>query len=296
MRYSPTVHLRKMSAIMLLAALGTSFAPVWSAEKPAAKKAPFPKWLIGHSPKKGIALGGGVGGRSWLQTIKLLHARWVYTWTCHPKAALPQHVHFIPMVWGHPWSIPGDIAWLKRVHIKRGFHYLLTFNEPDNKSQSNMSVHTALKLWPQLESTGMVLGSPACVHPDDPWMLRFMRGAAQLHDRVNFVCVHWYGAPSPAEFLQLINRTWTLYHRPIWITEFAPADWSAGPGHPNRYSQVMVARFLRVVLPMLNRLRFVQCYAWYPYGGVSRFNPLGCSGLFDKKGNLTLVGRVYAAG
>jgi hypothetical protein len=94
----------------------------------------------------------------------------------------------------------------------------------------------------------------------------------------------------------VLQRTYELYHRPIWITEFAPADWNAGPGRPNRYSEQVVARFLRVVMPLLNRLRFVQCYAWYPYGGTSRFTPLGCSGLFDKKGNLTLVGRIYAAG
>ncbi len=258
------------------------------------KKPPLPKWLAGHSAKKGIALGSGVGGRTWLQTIQLLHARWVYTWACHPPSQLPPHVHFIPMVWGHPSGVSADIKWLTRQHRKNAYSYLLTFNEPDNSTQSNLSVHTALKLWPKLESTGMVLGSPACVHPDGPWMMQFMRDAAQLHDRVNFVCVHWYGPPDPIAFLQLIYKTYALYHRPIWITEFAPADWGASHQHPNQYSEITVARFMRMVLPALNRLRFVQCYAWYPYGGVSRFTALGCSGLFHKNGKLTLLGRLYA--
>jgi|GEM_PF-897759 len=270
--------------------------PVPTLQALSAKPSGPPAWLIGHSGKKGICLGGGEGGRTWGQTIKLLHACWVYNWSLRPSGPVPRGVHFIPMVWGHPGRLGGDVAWLTAQHKLHRYKYLLTFNEPDNRTQSNMTFQHALKRWPNLELTGMVLGSPACVHPDDPWMIHFMGGAALRHYKVNFVCVHWYGSPNPAKFLNLIVHTYLLYHRPIWITEFAVADWGASRQQPDPYTPLMVARFLRVVLPALNRMRFVQCYAWYPYGGVSRFTPLGCSGLFNKKGNLTLVGRVYASG
>ena len=259
------------------------------------KSASVPQWLIGHSGKKGICLGGGLGGRTWAQTIRLLHARWVYNWELRPSGRLQQAVHFIPMVWGHRGELPGDVAWLTGHGRNHRYRYLLAFNEPDNRTQSNMTVRRALRHWPKLESTGMVLGSPACVHPDDRWMQAFMRGAVRQHYRVNFVCVHWYGPPSAASFLGMLRRTYAIYHRPIWITEFAVADWGAGRKRPNRYPPAVVARFMRIVLPVLNELKYIQCYAWYPYGSHGRYSALGTSALFDAKGDLTPLGRIYAA-
>ena len=291
-------------SLAVLAVLGASLATALSlaADRPPASPPRAasqsanvpPRWLQGHRDKKGICLGGGEGGRTWGQTIRLLHAWWVYDWGLHPAGAIPKGVHYIPMVWGHAGEETGDTTWLTDKFKKHIYEYLLTFNEPDNSTQSNMPVKTALKLWPQLQSTGMIIGSPACVHPGGLWMRQFMQAAARLRYRVNFVCVHWYGPPDPAQFLGEIAATYRLYHRPIWITEFAVADWGASRQRPNAYSQAAVVGFLRVVIPVLDRLGYVQCYAWYPYGGTSRFTALGCSGLFDKKGNLTAVGRAYA--
>ena len=62
--------------------------------------------------------------------------------------------------------------------------------------QANMSPGQALSLWPQLEATGMRLGSPAVA--DDGatpggWLDQFMSGAAARGYRVNFITLHWYG-------------------------------------------------------------------------------------------------------
>ncbi|NNM85478.1 MAG: hypothetical protein HKL96_06965 [Phycisphaerales bacterium] len=257
--------------------------------------APVPAWLVGHSRKKGICMGKGQGARTWDQMLELLHVGWVYNWMLRPRGRTPTAVSFIPMDWGHRWELARDIPWLTAQHLSHHYKYVLTFNEPDNRKQANIPVQQALDMWPKLESTGMVLGSPACVHPNGPWMRRFMRGAAAKHYRVEFVCVHWYGAPNAKAFLRMLHQTYTHYHRPIWITEFAVADWHASREHPNAYSQATVERFMKAVLPVLNRLHYVQRYAWFPYGGTSRYKPLGCSGLFDKQGNLTPLGQVYAS-
>ena len=59
-----------------------------------------------------------------------------------------------------------------------GNPYLLTFNEPDNPSQSNMTVARALQLWPYLEATGLQLGSPAVTDSS-----RGIGVAGRLHGR-----------------------------------------------------------------------------------------------------------------
>ena len=253
--------------------------------------APMPPRLVGQSGKMGICIRKGQGARTWAQTIKILHVRWVYNWGLHPSGRTPTAVRFIPMVWGNGGDFAGDISWLKSHH----YQTVLTFNEPDNRKQSNLSVKESLDLWPKLESTGMQLGSPGCVHPNGLWMMQFMRAAAARHYRVDFVCVHWYGGPNVKAFLRMLHKTYLLYHRPIWITEFAVADWHASRQHPNAYTQATVVRFMKAVLPALNKLHYVQRYAWFPSGGTSRYTPLGCSGLFDKQGNLTPLGRVYAS-
>ena len=59
---------------------------------------------------------------------------------------------------------------------------LLTFNEPDQAGQANMSVSDALAAWPQLEATGMRLGAPAVSYGGDTpggWLDQFMTGAKQ---------------------------------------------------------------------------------------------------------------------
>ena len=69
---------------------------------------------------------------------------------------------------------------------------LLTFNEPDNAGQSNMTVDEALAAWPQLEALHMSLGSPAVAEDAtkaNGWLARFMAGASRPDNRVDFLCI-----------------------------------------------------------------------------------------------------------
>ena len=250
---------------------------------------------VGHSVKKGIGMGPGKYPVLWAKRLGELHVHWFYTWGSQRPAATPATVRFVPMIWGYyPKSLPGALRQIRGYNANGQVHDLLGFNEPDNKTQSHISVRRALKAWPQLESAGLPLGSPAGVHPDGPWMQSFMRGVRQHHYRVNFICIHWYGGPSPQGFLGMLRNIHHLYHRPLWITEFAVGDWSASKKHPNIYSPATVARFMRAVLPAMNRLSYVQRYAWFP-ATASKVTALGTSALFKKNGALTLLGRIYAA-
>ena len=59
-----------------------------------------------------------------------------------------------------------------------------------------MSVDEAIALWPQLETLGVPLGSPATVNPNNDWMKEFMEKAEALDLRIDFVTVHSYGGPT----------------------------------------------------------------------------------------------------
>ncbi len=251
--------------------------------------------VFAHSIKKGVGMGPGKHPGQWQKCLEALHVHGVYDWGSQRSGATPKSITFVPMIWGYyPKSLPAAIKQIIRYHQSGLVQAMLGFNEPDNRTQSHVPVSTALKAWPELESAGIPLGSPACVHPDSPWMKAFMRGVQRHHYRVNFICIHWYGGPNPRGFIGMLRNIHNLYHRPLWITEFAVGDWHANKMHPNKYSPQVVARFMRAVLPAMNRLPYVQRYAWFP-ARKSKFTALGTSALVHKNGTLTRLGRIYAA-
>ncbi len=109
-----------------------------------------------------------------------------------------------------------------------------------------MTVQQALGLWPKLMATGMTLGSPAVAYDaatPGGWLDQFMRGAAARGYRVNFITVHWYGGdfrtgPAVQELESYLQAIYDRYHLPIWVTEFALANYgSATPTFPARPSR-----------------------------------------------------------
>jgi hypothetical protein len=240
--------------------------------------------------KKGI--GHGIQNEQDWKKMKALNISWLYNWNSKIAAGQPKELEYVPMIWNgkDPKKLQTRIDGLKGQNHKT----LLGFNEPDQKEQANMSVELALELWPTLMKSGLRLGSPGAAHPDKEWMKEFMAKAAEKKYRVDFVCVHWYWEPRPADFLGKLRQLHNLYEKPLWITEFAVADWDVKPDKPHRFSEDEVADFLRKVLPELEKTPWIERYAWFPSG--PKFPALTSSALFDKDGNLTKVGKVYAAG
>jgi hypothetical protein len=174
---------------------------------------------------------------------------------------------------------------------------LLGFNEPDMSSQSNMTVDQALSLWPRLMRTGMRLGSPAVAFGGDTpggWLARFMGGAKARHYRVSFITLHWYGgdfrtAAAVSQLRSYLQAVWKRYHKPIWLTEFALANFGGSPQTPGRGQQ---AAFLTAATAMLQRLSYVRRYAWF---GLEATPADGSMGLFRSGAVATTVGRAFEA-
>lgn len=239
--------------------------------------------------KKGVAFTNRA--KDWSHKTSNLKAHWMYSWGNSISEAIPEGVEFVPMFWGKGSVNDDNINRIKALADEGKVKYILGFNEPDGESQANMSVDEAIELWPRLEEIGVPIGSPATVHPDNDWMLEFMQRADAEGLRVDFIAVHSYGGPTPQNFINLLNKTYRLYdNRPIWITEFAVADWSATSAANNRHSVAEVEAFMAEVLPALDEIDWVHRYAWF--SGTNP--PLVTSSLFTDESEITSVGQMYA--
>ncbi len=222
-----------------------------------------------------------------------LKVGWFYNWGPNRPADTPAGVEFVPMIWG--WRAGDSEQFLQSLPEKKRagvFHTLLGFNEPDGKDQADIPVEIAVEKWPLLMETGLRLVSPGAVHPDNAWMIEFMKQAQEKKLRVDVIAVHWYGGPDATGFLNYLERVYKRYRRPLWITEFAVADWSAKPDRPNRYTTRQVEQFMRVVIPALKRTHYIERFAWFKTTPKSVV--MGISALVNEDGSPTKLGLQYA--
>ena len=247
-----------------------------------------------NSAKRGVGMSLAQPDQA-ANLVKLddLDVPWFYSWGAEPLpnfAALPDGNMFVPMSWGQ--SAPQNYQAIWTANGQVGLYdTLLGFNEPDLASQANMTVNEALNLWPQLEATGLRLGSPAAANFFNGWMLDFMDGVQSQGLRVDFLAVHRYSGADGQAFLSNIDIIHSQYNMPIWITEFAVRDGSAATPADNKWTDQQVYNFMSDVLPGLESRSFVERYAWFP---GSRDNPfLTSSALFENDGKLTKLGRLY---
>lgn len=269
---------RKFLQLSALAGL-TPVHAVASNVKPAGKAG---------SSKKGFCITMKTNG--WSKALHELRAKWFYTWNHRIPEGKPAGAEFVPMIWKYHGREEVVIEAGKAAK-EAGIKELLGFNEPDQKKQANMTVEEALAAWPVLERTGLRLGSPGCVHPDKEWMKAFMKEAEVRKLRIDFVCVHSYGGADADSLVRRLKQVHQLFGKPIWITEFAVGDWTAESVERHRFKEDAVLRFMEEVLPKLDRLDFVERYAWFSAKPTNK--ALGTSALFDAEGKLTRLGECY---
>jgi hypothetical protein len=230
--------------------------------------------------------------------IKLLGAYWNFSWGLQRVPEQPPDVEFVPMQWGGT-SVANFQANLNKYvvpYVQTGqVKRLLGFNEPDVATQANLSPDAAISFWPYLEALGIPLCSPSCAVDlpisSDDWLEVFMSQIASKKYRVDYVGVHWYGSPNVKGFQSYLQSVYARYNRPLMITEFAVADWSANASTPMRYTSAQILNFMKGLLPWLEVQSWIYGYVWYSFAITSVHG--GNSALFDQDGNLTDCGRFY---
>jgi Glycosyl hydrolase catalytic core len=279
-------------------ALSGSVSPSIATTPACTNQYPTPPTLPG---KKGAAFTLRAEGQmgSWVENLPkvlLLNPYWNYDWGMVRIDAQPDDIEFVPMVWGasdpdqlHQRLQEHVVPYIESGQVKR----LFGFNEPDLRSQANMNVRQALNLWPELEFVNISLATPSCAKPAGPWMKAFMANVTQSCKRADWVGVHWYGGTDFASFVSRITNYYELYRRPLVITEFGSADFTATTVENNQHSPAAVLAFMKQALPWLEAQYWIVGYVWFAFNITK---PSGTSSaLIDDQGNLTALGRFYAS-
>jgi len=226
--------------------------------------------------------------------LNSLNPDWFYNWgPGYPplRPASKDTAEFVPMIWGRGSLERNGVAQVRSEAPWTGAGHLLGFNEPDHEGQADMSVSTAIKLWPQLEQSGLRLGSPAPVQALGDWLEKFMDQAAAKDLRVDFVTMHSYAPPKADSFLETVQKLHERYGKPVWITEFAVADWKATESSPSRYTEKEIMAFMKEAVAGLREMSYVERFAWETR--VHGDPIMGASALFRNSGSLTPTGQLY---
>ncbi|MGX6605036.1 glycosyl hydrolase [Micromonosporaceae bacterium Da 78-11] len=222
--------------------------------------------------------------------VKDVGAGWYYNWGTN-NDSMPAGAEFVPMIWDENVVTAANLA-----KVKTEGSTLLGFNEPDLAGQAEMTVEQALDLWPQLQATGMRLGSPAVAYGGDTpggWLDRFMTGARQRNLRVDFIPLHWYGSDFSAaatnQFMGYVKAVHDRYQLPVWVTEYGLMNFSGTPRFPNT---AQITAFIRTSTAQLQATSYVERYAWFSLPAVGDSVDYG---LYRDATTPTEAGKAYRA-
>jgi len=216
-----------------------------------------------YSAKKGVSTWDFSGIAP---AIKDVGASWYYNWS-PSNDTMPAAAEFVPMIWDET-----DVTDATLATAKSHGSVLLGFNEPDMSGQAAMSVGQALDLWPQLQNTGMRLGSPAVAYGADTaggWLDQFMAGVAARNLRVDFITLHWYGSDfsdaAVGQFMSYLQAVHDRYQKPIWVTEYGLINFTGTPKYP---STAQITSFITNSTARMEATSYVERYAWFSLPAV----------------------------
>jgi hypothetical protein len=226
-----------------------------------------------------------------------LKVSWYYNWMQSADAPCSSPSvggEFVPMIWGHAGAEQSSAGITSAIGtmVSKGYKTVLGFNEPDNLTQSNISVATAISLWPAFNNPSIRIGSPAAQANTTgvTWSTDFNAQVnADPSRRVDFIAIHWYGwnagsCEANASTLEgHIRKIEALPgNRPIWLTE-----WGCLNNSDNGSAAVTLAHVTGAVA-MFARHPRLERYAWYPWAGPTH-------ALANSDGSLTALGAYYAS-
>ena len=237
-------------------------------------------------------------GRNNIETD--LNTSWRYQWNPNEESGL--FWEFAPMAWGH--TSADDNTDIANFNGRYNTPYIMSFNEPDDCSgQSGQygnlcQTDVAVGYHKNLMKTGMRIVSPGG-REEAPfgWLKEFYAKATAQDVRIDVIAVHWYDwgsspqtntSPTAAQvfarFKAYLTNVYNLYGLPIWITEF-----NANPAR----SQTINSEFLKLALPYLESLDYIERYCWFPYNSGTHFSGWNDTTKSQTNTTLSLVGNVY---
>ena len=267
-----------------------------------------------HHPKKGIAATHNTAAdklfpgstltwmeNSW-QNLNGPSNSWSYSWGRQTSGTLPfmtSNHTFNPMQWGNfNWihgtpSGPVDLIRNDLNSNPKPAH-VMGFNEPDKVEQANMTVDTAIALWPRLEALDAPLVAPAPANTFGTWLPDWAAKADARGYRRNYTPYHWYASPSSDQIITNLQNAYTTYGRPIWLTEFSAISWTGSGSWTKATNYNFLAEFMwrAEALPWLKRYSIFQFMEGRAGGTDNSTAPR--ANVWKADGSLTAFGELYA--
>ncbi|WP_324674781.1 glycosyl hydrolase [Hymenobacter sp. GOD-10R] len=254
------------------------------------------------SPKRGIAY--GYHSAADMQALAP-GISWWYNWYSKPEAGAASvysglGVEYVPMQWGRDLDGAPFTADRLAANIPAGAKYLLGFNEPNFRSQANLTPTQAAALWPTLQEVArrknLKLVSPAvnycgdCVSENgttyySPTQYLDAFFAACPSCQVDYIAVHTYVCEE--QWLRDKIGELKKYGKPIWLTEF-----SCGDMPHDQITLDVQKRYLTAAVNYLENEPAVFRYAWFSgrNSEIPNINLLGAT-----SGQLTELGQLYVS-
>jgi len=205
-------------------------------------------------------------------------------------------VNFAPMIHDGTWEPLSDVqARSAGWRTQAAPNYLLTYNEPDNASQANMSTNEVIGLWPQLQALNVPLVSPGEQNTGDAWEYNFFSLIASNNYRVDYTALHEYVPPNASSVIGDLQSAYTTWGRPIWLTEFSPVDW----GNSKSWSENDDYNFLAEFMWQAEGQDWLKRYSIFPFTGTNSASPWVNNGytgtmFLDTNQTLSPYGELYA--
>lgn len=231
---------------------------------------------ISNPDKKGVGFTNDT-------TVRTFNNGWYYGWSIDKPSFTTTNQQFVPMTWGK-WTCTDE--WANYLVERKDVDHLLSFNEPDNSSQSNIPIiDTAVQRYKIMQKSGLRLGSPVTEQDNTfgsgKWLTNFMARAQAQQLRIDFIAVHWYdwgnqtnnAATDSLTAERVFSRFVTFMERvrqaypslPIWVTEYN--------ANINRTSDVVHRYFMKLSTEWMNSTNYVERYAYFFPTTVPAINP-----------------------
>jgi Glycosyl hydrolase catalytic core len=213
--------------------------------------------------------------------VQAFDAQWYYSWGLNKASFNVQQ--YVPMTWGKGACTDNNVNYLVE---RTDIDHLLSFNEPDNTSQSNIpNIDTAVQRYKIMQKTGLRLGTPVVTQDQafgsGKWLTNFMDRAILEKLRIDFIAVHWYDWGNQtnnaatdsltaervfSRFVTYIERVRQAYPGyPVWVTEYN--------ANINRTSEVVHKYFMKLSAEWMNNTSYIERYSYFFPNSVPALNP-----------------------
>ena len=201
---------------------------------------------------------------------------WFYNWGNTPNTNIvdqpAEDLEYVPMCWNASYNADNIRNYCK-AHPET--KYILGFNEPNFKSQSNMTPAAAAEAWPAVKALADELGlkivGPAVNYSPDgeennpyTWYANFV--ALVGADAFDYIAIHNYSGGTEG-MKAMIDQFYSLYGKQIWLTEFC--DWVSGQ---TITAATQISSMVKQV-EYLEKSDKVFRYAWFKAKGSTTSSP-----------------------